>query len=58
MLQESGVRFLQRAGNDEEGWVEIDDEAARKKVGHAFRNLRKGIIRHSFPTPEPNISAV
>jgi hypothetical protein len=40
-LQESGARFLQRACIEEDGWVNVDDEAARKKVSHAFRNLRR-----------------
>jgi hypothetical protein len=40
-LQESGSRFLQRAGKEEDGWVHVDDETARKKVSHAFRNLRR-----------------
>jgi hypothetical protein len=40
-LQELGSRFLQRAGNAEDGWVQADDQAARNKVSHAFRNLRR-----------------
>jgi hypothetical protein len=40
-LQESGSRFLQRAGNEEDGWVQADDHTARQKVSHAFRNLRR-----------------
>jgi hypothetical protein len=40
-LQASGSRFLQRAGNKEDGWVHVDDHTARKKVSHAFRNLRR-----------------
>lgn len=37
MIKESG-RFVKREGN---GWVEVDDEAARLKIGHCFRDLRK-----------------
>jgi hypothetical protein len=47
IVQESGARFLQRAadGNEEDGWVHIlDDQAARKKVSHAFRNLRRRMV--------------
>jgi hypothetical protein len=40
-LQEAGSRFLQRAGNEEDGWVHVDDHTARQKVSHAFRNLRR-----------------
>jgi hypothetical protein len=41
-LQASGSRFLQRAGNEEDGWwVHVDDHTARQKVSHAFRNLRR-----------------
>jgi hypothetical protein len=45
MLQQSGARFLQRADNAtdsnvEDGWVQVDDQAARKKICHAFRNIR------------------
>lgn len=36
-IQELGGRFLKQ---DEAGWVEIDDEAARTKVSHTFRNHR------------------
>jgi hypothetical protein len=36
-IQELGGRFLKQ---DEAGWIEIDDEAARTKVSHTFRNHR------------------
>ena len=43
-IRESGGRFLTQ-GDD--GWTEVDDDLARNKIGHAFRNLR---------TPPPFIS--
>jgi hypothetical protein len=36
-MKESGGRFFKQ---DEAGWVEIDDDAARYKVSHTFRNHR------------------
>lgn len=36
-MQDSGGRFLKQ---DDVGWVEIDDDAARYKVSHTFRNHR------------------
>jgi hypothetical protein len=41
MTHESGARFLQRADIEEDGWLQVDDQAARKKISHAFRNLRR-----------------
>jgi hypothetical protein len=46
MIHESGGRFLQRA-EMEDAWVEVDDEAARRKASHAFRNLRR---QKAYPT--------
>jgi hypothetical protein len=40
-LKASGSRFLKRAGNEENGWLHVDDHTARQKVSHAFRNLRR-----------------
>ena len=31
-------RFLKKEGND---WIEVDDESARLKISHCFRDLRK-----------------
>jgi hypothetical protein len=55
MLQQSGVRFLQRAVNEEDGWVQVDDQAARQKVSHAFRNLRRrrGTCTRATPVYAP-----
>ncbi|KAG7355082.1 hypothetical protein IV203_004438 [Nitzschia inconspicua] len=36
-IHEQGGRFLKQ---DDAGWVEIDDEAARTKISHTFRNHR------------------
>lgn len=36
-FKDSGHRFMKQ---DEGGWVEVDDEAARYKVSHTFRNHR------------------
>lgn len=36
-MKESGGRFLKHDGI---GWIEIDDDAARYKVSHTFRNHR------------------
>jgi len=36
-FKDAGHRFLKQ---EEYGWVEVDDEAARNKVSHAFRNHR------------------
>jgi hypothetical protein len=36
-LQKTGGRFLKR---DRAGWAEVDDETARYKVSHSFRNKR------------------
>jgi hypothetical protein len=36
-IHERGGRFLKQEGA---GWVEIDDETARTKVSHTFRNHR------------------
>jgi hypothetical protein len=41
MTHESGARFLQRADIEKDGWLQVDDQAARKKISHAFRNLRR-----------------
>ena len=35
-----GGRFLKQENG---GWIEIDDEAARDKVSHSFRNLRQSM---------------
>jgi hypothetical protein len=40
-IQDSGSRFLERAENEEDGWVQADDKDARQKVSNAFRNIRK-----------------
>jgi hypothetical protein len=37
ILQQTGGRFLER---DCAGWAEVDDETARFKVSHSFRNKR------------------
>lgn len=37
ILQQTGGRFLKRDGA---GWAEVDDETARFKVSHSFRNKR------------------
>ena len=37
MMKDEGSRFLKQ---DELGWIEIDDDAARYKVSHTFRNHR------------------
>lgn len=39
MIKNKDGRFLKR--DDGGGWEEVDDETARKKVAHAFRNRRK-----------------
>lgn len=36
-MKEEGGRFLKQ---DDVGWIEIDDDAARYKVSHTFRNHR------------------
>jgi hypothetical protein len=36
-MKDDGGRFLKQ---DEYGWMEIDDDAARYKVSHTFRNHR------------------
>lgn len=38
IVHESGGKFLKWGGN---GWVEVEDEMARDKVAHFFRNRRK-----------------
>lgn len=38
-IRDSDGRFLKRDDGGE--WEEVDQETARKKVGHAFRNRRK-----------------
>jgi len=37
LIRSKGGRFLKDDGT---GWVEVDDETARKKVSHAFRTFR------------------
>ena len=37
LIKDSGGRFLKQGDS---GWAEIDDLDARKKISHAFRNLR------------------
>lgn len=37
ILQQTGGRFVKRDGT---GWAEVDDETARYKVSHSFRNKR------------------
>lgn len=41
IIQESGGRFLKW---DETGWMEVDDESARDKVSHWFRNQRRSKV--------------
>jgi hypothetical protein len=36
-IKESGGRFLKQGDS---GWTEVDNNIARKKISHAFRNLR------------------
>jgi hypothetical protein len=38
MIKSESGRFLREDGNN--GWVEVDDEAAVKKVSHGFRRVR------------------
>ena len=38
LVHRTGGRFLKDGLNS--GWVEVDDEVARQKVSHVFRNLR------------------
>lgn len=40
-IQKSGGRFLKVIEGITDGWEELDDEAARDKVSHAFRNQRR-----------------
>jgi hypothetical protein len=54
-IQELGGRFLKQ---DEAGWVEIDDEAARTKVSHTFRNHRiaaRTAVKKAAATNAPGI---
>lgn len=44
LVHQSGGRFLKDKSGA--GWIEVDDEAARLKVSHIFRNLR---LRTSAP---------
>jgi len=44
----NGGRFLKKE-EGEDFWIEVDDATARKKVAHAFRNLRKSQKPQSFP---------
>lgn len=37
LVNESGGRFLKQGDC---GWTQVEDEMARKKISHAFRNLR------------------
>jgi len=37
IIHESGGRFLKP---ETDGWVEVDDEAAREKISHFFRHMR------------------
>jgi len=36
LLEDVGIRFLKREGKN---WVELDEKAARGKVGHALRDM-------------------
>ena len=43
MFKQGGDRFLKQ---DEGGWLEVDDESARYKVSHSFRNHRIAARTH------------
>ena len=51
LVKESSGRFLRQDGC---GWVEVDDDAARDKVSHSFRNRRK-VVGGSKP-PKPSVA--
>jgi hypothetical protein len=44
-----GFRFMKQ---DEGGWIEVDDEAARYKVSHTFRNHRIAARAYERKTPK------
>lgn len=46
MVKNAGGRFLKADDEGSEKWEEVDDNTARKKVAHTFRNRRKF---HTFP---------
>ena len=49
IIHESGGRFLTPESN---GWVEVDDDAAREKISHFFRHMRfKGKNTSNEATP-------
>lgn len=37
IIQKSGGRFLKQ---ESDGWIEVDDDAAREKISHFFRHMR------------------
>lgn len=53
IVKQSGGRFLIEA---EVGWVEVDDETARKKIGNTFRGIRKLEGRKEDKTERKNKS--
>jgi hypothetical protein len=46
-IKDSGGRFLKQV---ELGWIEVGDVMARKKISHAFRNLRSSSTSASLST--------
>jgi hypothetical protein len=48
MIHESFGRFLKW---EKEGWVEVDEEAAREKISHFFRHLRSRASESTGQTP-------
>jgi hypothetical protein len=56
-IREHGGRFLKQ---EDAGWVEIDDEAARTKISHTFRNHRiaaRTALKKAVETQESDTKA-
>jgi hypothetical protein len=46
-IKDTGGRFLQQGPN---GYIEVEDDVARKKISHAWRNLRASKVRTVPPS--------
>ena len=64
LVQASQGRFLKRDEGEDGGgfWIEVDDETAREKVSHSFRNRRLGQTggagaSHTKPIPAVSCSS-
>uniref|UniRef100_A0A7S1YD18 DUF6824 domain-containing protein n=1 Tax=Grammatophora oceanica TaxID=210454 RepID=A0A7S1YD18_9STRA len=56
-IQEAGGTFLKRLDPDSNEWTEVDDKAAREKVGHLFRDACSLLKKKNAKEKEKGVSS-